>query len=130
MWTKSQAYGELEPLLVAGQLELLDHPELQRELRCLERRYHAGGRVSIDHPHGAHDDHANALALAVALALRSRSRVADFDEDDRPEGSVEQYERLGRAQDVEAELARLKHAVRARGLPEPTLEQYEAEVSP
>jgi hypothetical protein len=49
-WTKAEAYRELEPLLVAGQLDLLDHSELLRELRCLERRYHSGGRIAIDHP--------------------------------------------------------------------------------
>jgi hypothetical protein len=31
----------------------------------------AGGRTSVDHPTGHHDDHANALALAAHAALDS-----------------------------------------------------------
>jgi len=42
---------------------------LVRELKLLERRPRAGGRTQVDHPTGAHDDHANALALAAALAI-------------------------------------------------------------
>ena len=123
-WTKAEAYRELEPLLVAGQLDLLEHPELLRELRCLERRYHPGGRIAIDHPSGAHDDHANALALAVAHALRSRSRDTEFDENDRPEGSFERFARGG----SEQELDDLKRAVLARGVPASTVRHLEETV--
>jgi len=123
-WTKTEAYRELEPLLVAGQLDLLEHPQLLRELRCLERRYHPGGRIVIDHPTGAHDDHANALALAVAHALRSRSRDTEFDENDRPEGSFERFARGG----SEQELDDLKRALLERGVPESTLRRLEETV--
>jgi hypothetical protein len=51
---------------------LLDHAQLARELKLLERRPRAGGRTLVDHPTGGHDDHANALALAVALASHIR----------------------------------------------------------
>jgi hypothetical protein len=125
-WTKAEAYRELEPLLGAGQLELLEHPELLRELRCLERRYHPGGRIAIDHPTGTHDDHANALALAVAHALRSRSRDTEYDENDRPEGSFERFARGGSGQ----ELDDLKRAVLERGIPEETVRRLEESVGP
>jgi hypothetical protein len=104
----------------------LEHPELLRELHCLERRYHPGGRIAIDHPTGAHDDHANALALAVAHALRSRSRDAEFDENDRPEGSFERFARGG----SEQELDDLKRAVLARGVSESTVRHLEGTVGP
>jgi pimeloyl-ACP methyl ester carboxylesterase len=64
---KSAAYTELEPWISTGRLELLDHDRQTRELSLLEKRLKPGGKKpTIDHPKGAHDDHANALALAVA----------------------------------------------------------------
>ncbi len=62
---KSRSYLEAEPLFAQGRIEILDHPRLVRELKTLERRPRVGGRTIVDHPHGGHDDHANALALAV-----------------------------------------------------------------
>ena len=53
-------------------LELLDTPRLHAQLLGLERRTACGGRDSIDHAPGAHDDVAN----AVAGALAGRTRVA------------------------------------------------------
>lgn len=61
----STALHELEPLFAEGRIDLLDHPQLAKELKALERRLRAGGRTVIDHPRGGHDDHAVALALAT-----------------------------------------------------------------
>jgi hypothetical protein len=71
---KSRAYLESEPLFAQSRVELLDHPQLARELKLLERRLRVGGKTIVDHPSGGHDDHANALALAVALAARQVAR--------------------------------------------------------
>jgi hypothetical protein len=71
---KSSAYAEVEPLFAQARVELLDHPQLVRELKLLERRPRAGGKALVDHPTAGHDDHANALALAVALAGQGRIR--------------------------------------------------------
>jgi hypothetical protein len=68
---KSLAYLEVEPLFSEGRIELLDHAQLARELKLLERRPRAGGRTVIDHPPGGHDDFANALALAIVLCART-----------------------------------------------------------
>ena len=68
---KSAYYLALEPVFAVGRIEILDHPELIRELRMLERRPHQGGRISVDHPSGRHDDHSNALAIAVSKAKRA-----------------------------------------------------------
>lgn len=69
---KAQAYLDIEPFFAQGRLEVLDHPILLRELKTLERRPQAGGRVIVDHPRGGHDDYANALALAAADVMGGR----------------------------------------------------------
>ena len=63
--TKSQIYAELLPRLNAGKVQLLEHPRLLSQLANLERRTARGGRDSIDHPRGAHDDLANSAAGAL-----------------------------------------------------------------
>ena len=51
---------------------MLDYPRLVTQLCGLERRTARGGRDSIDHAPGAHDDLANAVAGAAALALANQ----------------------------------------------------------
>jgi hypothetical protein len=63
----SDFYEALEPRLNAGEVELLDVPELQEQLLTLVWR---GGK--IDHEAGGHDDYANAAAIALVLAVPSR----------------------------------------------------------
>ena len=70
---KSTAFAELEPLFAEGRIDLLDHPQLVKELKSLERRLRAGGRVFVDHPHGGHDDHATAMALAAIACRQGRA---------------------------------------------------------
>jgi hypothetical protein len=60
--SKSDIYRELLPAINGGMVELLDHPRLIAQLCALERRTARGGRDSIDHPPGGHDDLANAVA--------------------------------------------------------------------
>src|SRR5262249_33550393 len=62
---KVKAYLDIEPFFAQGRIEVLDHPQLIRELKTLERRPRPAGRTVVDHPRGGHDDHANALALTV-----------------------------------------------------------------
>jgi hypothetical protein len=66
---KSDLYRELLPLLNGGRAELLDHPRLAAQLCQLERRTARGGRDSIDHAPGGHDDLANCVAGALVAAL-------------------------------------------------------------
>lgn len=66
--TKSDLYRDLLPLLNAGRVELLDVQRLHAQLLGLERRTARGGRDSIDHAPGAHDDLANAAAGALVGA--------------------------------------------------------------
>jgi hypothetical protein len=64
---KSQLYVDALALINSRRVELLDHPRLISQLCALERRTSRGGRDSIDHPPGAHDDVANAVAGLAAV---------------------------------------------------------------
>jgi hypothetical protein len=93
---KSAAFTELEPLFAEGRIDLLDHLQLVKELKSLERRLRSGGRVLVDHPHGGHDDHATAVALAAVTCRQTRTSTLtareilsagedrEFDEEEEP----------------------------------------------
>ena len=69
---RSEAYLSLLPLITTGRIELPPDPRLRTELLGLERRTARGGRDSVDHRPGGHDDLANATALAAWAASRRR----------------------------------------------------------
>ncbi len=71
---KSDFYRDLLPLVNAGRVEVLDHPRLITQLLTLERRTARGGRDSVDHGVGGHDDLANAAAGALVLATTRAAR--------------------------------------------------------
>ena len=71
---KSDLYRELLPMINSGRVDLLDHPRLVAQLCRLERRTGRGGRDSIDHAPGDHDDLANAVAGALVVT-ETDSRV-------------------------------------------------------
>jgi hypothetical protein len=64
---KSDLYRDLLPAINSRRVDLLDDARLVAQLVNLERRTARGGRDSIDHAPGAHDDLANATAGVVAL---------------------------------------------------------------
>jgi hypothetical protein len=66
--SKSDIYHDLLPRLNSGRVELLDNPRLFTQLCNLERRTARGGRDSIDHAPGSHDDLVNAAAGALGMA--------------------------------------------------------------
>jgi hypothetical protein len=70
--SRSEIYAELLPALNAGKVRLLDMPRAVSQICNLERRTARGGRDSIDHPPGAHDDLANSIA-GVATLVSERS---------------------------------------------------------
>lgn len=70
--SKSELYRDLLPVINSGQCELLDHERLVTQLVGLERKTARGGRDSIDHPPGTHDDVANAVAGALVYASKPR----------------------------------------------------------
>lgn len=76
--TKSQIYGDVLPHLNSRAVELLDSARLVAQLVGLERRTAWGGRDSIDHAPGGHDDVVNAACGALLLAARPTSRLTPF----------------------------------------------------
>lgn len=74
--TRSDLYRDLLPKLNSRQVELLDSKVLKAQLVGLERRVARGGRESIDHAPGGHDDLANAAAGVVSLCARPTAGVA------------------------------------------------------
>jgi hypothetical protein len=72
--SKSDIYRDLLPLLNSGRIELLDNQRLISQISGLERRTARGGRDSIDHAPGAHDDIANAAAGAIIFAAEGSSQ--------------------------------------------------------
>jgi hypothetical protein len=72
--SKSDYYLSLLPLLNAGRVELLGNKRLTTQLGNLERRTVRGGRDSIDHPTGQHDDVINAAAGAIVSAAERAGR--------------------------------------------------------
>jgi hypothetical protein len=75
---KSEIYRLNIPLLMAGQVELLDLPVLQKQMLALERRTTRTGKEIIDHPRGQRDDVVNAVcgALVEASEVGTRATVA------------------------------------------------------
>ena len=73
---KSDLYRDLLPVLNSGRVELLDHAKLIVQLLGLERSTARGGRDSIDHAPGAHDDIANAVAGVIVTALAAVTQDA------------------------------------------------------
>lgn len=69
---RTALYLDLMARMNSGAVMLPPDPVLKRQLSNLERRAHRGGRDSIDHPPGGHDDRANAVAGAVAFAMVRR----------------------------------------------------------
>lgn len=67
--TKSELYLALVPALNSGRVSLLDDERAVAQLVGLERRTARGGRDSVDHAPGGHDDIANAIAGAVYHVL-------------------------------------------------------------
>jgi hypothetical protein len=65
---KSEIYKDLLPLVNAQRVELLYEPRLTSQMQNLERRTGRGGRDTIDHPPGQHDDLINAAAGAITMA--------------------------------------------------------------
>lgn len=75
---KSDMYRDLLPSVNSGEVDLLDLPRIQTQLIGLERRTARGGRESIDHAPGAHDDVANVVA-GVLASLKGKGTGYNLD---------------------------------------------------
>ena len=66
---KAEMYGNLQQLFHQGRIRVIDHEELLKELRTLERTLTDGGTVQIGAPSGFHDDLVSTLTLAASQAM-------------------------------------------------------------
>jgi hypothetical protein len=71
---KSALYGDVVAVVNGGRLRLLDNPRIVAQFVGLERRTARGGRDSIDHAPGQHDDLCNAVAGVAGEALMRPER--------------------------------------------------------
>jgi hypothetical protein len=76
--SKSDIYNELIPLINSGGSQLLDNDKLIVQLANLERKTIRGGKTSIDHPRGLHDDLANSAAGALVYAASAGFSASEF----------------------------------------------------
>jgi hypothetical protein len=74
---RSELYLELLPIVMGGQLELLDNPKLIGQLCGLERKV-GRGRDNVDHAPGGRDDVCNACAGAIIRVFKSNGGVLGF----------------------------------------------------
>ncbi len=75
---RSDLYRDLLPALNSGRADLLEIERLTNQIVSLERRVARGGRESIDHAPGGHDDLANSVAGAVSLCLASEPAAFEW----------------------------------------------------
>lgn len=98
--SKSELYIELLPLVNTNMVELLDLPTLRNQLLALQRRSMRGGRDSVDHPSGAHDDLANvaagALVSVTGVGVVAKKRVTFSGSSEQREHSLWRQARLER----------------------------------
>ena len=76
-FTASDGYLAFLPLLSSGRIELLDHARANSQFKELIRTTSPGGKDTVGHAKGRHDDVCNSIACACVMALRSEN-VADF----------------------------------------------------
>ncbi|MBB4272334.1 terminase large subunit domain-containing protein [Rhizobium mongolense] len=69
---RSDLYRDMLPMLNSGTADLLDSDRLVNQIVGLERRVSRGGKESIDHAPGGHDDVANAVAGVLNASVKPR----------------------------------------------------------
>jgi hypothetical protein len=99
----------LLPLLNSERIELPDNARMVSQLSNLERRTARGGKDSIDHPQGQHDDLANVVAGLASLTTAASDGA-----------SIELLQRCNGTFDEEAAAQRALQQLLARGEPRPT----------
>jgi hypothetical protein len=82
-------------------------PQLEGQLRQLERRPRTSGRDQIDHPRGGKDDIANACAGALWLASRQSSSTRD--DASSVTRAITSYDPLTRDTDTAPAFANVRH---------------------
>ena len=81
---RSDLYRDCLPAVNSGRVALLDDRRLLAQFVGLERRTARGGRDSIDHAPGAHDDVGTAACGALVLAAAGPARLQIYSVAVRP----------------------------------------------
>jgi hypothetical protein len=89
--SRSEIYLDALPEINSHSFRLLDHEVLINQMCALERRPSRGGRDSIDHPPGGHDDVANAALGALVLASSGAGSGVFMSREEREEQYFETY---------------------------------------
>jgi hypothetical protein len=88
---KSELYLNLLPLVMSRRIELLDHQRLFSQLINLERRSVRGGRDTVDHSPGSHDDIVNCVAGVAAMITAkphyNLNALAGINDESDPDGA-------------------------------------------
>jgi len=79
---KSDLYRDMLPIINSGRVELLDNDQSINELTNLERRTARGGKDSIDHAPGSHDDLINSIAGVISIASKTNTFIFSCTYDD------------------------------------------------
>lgn len=77
---KSEIYLNGQVLFTTGKLRLPKNKRLKEQLQTLERKPRSGGKDSVDHMQGAHDDLANAACGAAVLIQQNIFNTASTEE--------------------------------------------------
>lgn len=72
---KSQLYLSLLPIIGSNAIELLDDETLISQLAGLERRTRSGGKDTVDHSQGGHDDSANTVAGLAHICSKPKRLI-------------------------------------------------------
>jgi hypothetical protein len=72
--TRSDIYLAALPMIMSGQVELLDLPRMLKQLGSLERRKGRQGKDSVDSPPRLHEDVANSACGALVLCVLDTMR--------------------------------------------------------
>lgn len=91
VFSASEIYLNFLPLVANGSVELLDSKRLKAQFAGLERKTRPGGKDSISHYPGGHDDCANAAAGAVTLCSKEAKTHIGFKLISGPRRSEEEF---------------------------------------
>ena len=70
---KNEIYLQFQAIAAMHRVKLLDSERLRTQLQQLERRTRPGGRDTVDHPEGLHDDIANVCAGFAVHCFQQRT---------------------------------------------------------
>ena len=84
--SKTQLYTDLLGMFSSGTIELLDDPEMKKQLLNLQRKAIGGGAERIDHVSGSDDAIANCCGGLASISLKPVLKLGAYSFNDRESG--------------------------------------------